>query len=321
MNALLEALPVPAARGVFRLEFKALGTRCSLQFVAQSLRAASAYRDAALAWVRRFEKRFSRFIETSLIGRINASAGRAPVPIDAEAARLFDLADSVVRLSGGLIDPSSLPLTLLWKQAAQEGRAPSPAAILRARNLTGWSRVQRQDDAVFLPEPGMSIDFGGFGKEYAVDETSALANRYGIHALLVDFGGDARGFGRPPDAPFWVAGIEEGDAPGKALKRVALRDGAVASSGNYLRYVEIAGRRYGHILDPRSGCPADNGLLAVSVLAPTCVEAGLLSTSAFLLGGEDGAALIDAAFHAEGCLQEPGRIRQTRFFHQYEIPD
>jgi len=163
----------------------------------------------------------------------------------------------------------------------------------------------------------MSLDLGGIGKEYAVDRVTLMAGRHGIANVLVDFGQDLCMRGTPTGKPAWHIGLEDPTNPGKSWAGVAIKDRAVATSGDYLRHCTINGRRFGHIIDPRSGQPVDNSCRAVSVIAPTCTLAGILSTTAFILGPTEGLNLIGTQMGADGCITTDNSRYETRRFHEY----
>lgn len=307
-----------AVGGGLELTFQAMGTRCRVVLNAPDSPARMAAADL-VAWVARFEATYSRFLPDSLIGQINAAAGRHAIALDTEADGLLALGEQLWFLTRGLLDPTVLPLVRIWDW--RMGRVPGPEEIEAARRVVGWRRVRRGPGWVFLPEAGMSLDLGGIGKEYAVDQAVALAARPGVAGVLVDFGADVRVLGDPPDGrPAWVIGLEDPLAPGETWCRVALRQGAVATSGDYLRRFQSEGRGYGHILDPRSGRPVDNPCRAVHVVAPSCTQAGMLSTAAFVLGGEEGRRLIDSTPGAEGALWMPQQRLTTLRFHEHVLP-
>ena len=300
-----------------RVRFHALGTQCEIQYATPDRAAGQAFVREAVSWVHGFEAKYSRFRPDSLIGRINAAAGRDWVAIDAEAERMFALADQIHVLTRGIIDPSMLPLLRLWNYRAANPRVPSAEEITEATGKTGWRRVRREPGRIYLPEAGMGLDLGGFGKEYAVDRMIDIARGHGVSNVLVDFGHDVRVLGAPPGAPCWAVGMEDPRAPGALRARIAVTDAGVATSGDYLRFFEADGRRFGHIIDPRHGYPVANGCRSVTAVANTCLEAGLLTTTAFVLGPEDGLKLIDDYFGAEGCMLTEEDERQTRGFCRY----
>jgi thiamine biosynthesis lipoprotein len=292
-----------------------MGTWCQITFQPPSAVAGEFFEQEAVRWVAEFEARYSRFIPESLIGLINQNAGRDWVEIDEESERLFALCHELFFFTKAAFDPTALPLMKLWDW---KGRTvPSEEAQAAARELVGWSKVQRRRGGVRLPRPGMSIDLGGIGKEYAVDRVAALAREHGIQSALIDFGQDIYALGAAPGKPAWHIGLEDPVSPGRCWNGVAALNLAVATSGDYLRHFESNGIRYGHILDPRTGFPVNNGCRAVTVIAPTCTVAGILSTSAFILGPEEGLDLIGRYMGAEGCILTESKRYQTRRFSEY----
>lgn len=310
----------PAEREPYaRLEFPAMGTACRVDFAAPTGAAANEFRTEAETWVRGFEARFSRFREDSLVSRINRAAGREWVPIDKEAESLFALCDWFHWVTRGVFDPSALPLLRLWDYRAAQPQVPGDTAVREALARVGWRRVQRAPGRMFLPEPGMAIDLGGIAKEYAVDRVFEMARARGLRHVLVNFGHDLRVGGEPPEGGPWRIGLEDPREPGQCWGGLALTERAVTTSGNYLRYFEAGGRRYGHIVDPRTGYPADNGCTSASAIAPTCTEAGILSTAALILGGDDGLRLLESNPATQGCLWIGDRRLETSGFLHYLV--
>ncbi|HXN36356.1 MAG TPA: FAD:protein FMN transferase [Opitutaceae bacterium] len=301
-----------------RLKFRAMATDCELQYAAPGGDAqAAAFEKAAEGWVHAFEAKYSRFQPASIVSRINAAAGREWVPVDAETEGMLSLCDTLHFMTRGILDPSALPLIGLWNWKAAPPSVPSAAAIAGAMRLVGWSKVRREPGRVFLPEPGMALDFGGFGKEYAVDIVSLIGKDHGIAASLVDFGHDIRAAGAPPGRPAWHIGLEDPKKPGTTWASIALTGRSVASSGDYIRNFTVDGRRYGHIIDPRTGWPVSNGCTQATVIADTCLQAGMLSTSAFIAGVDMGLELIRSCPGAEGIILTEKERAQTRGFFNY----
>lgn len=163
----------------------------------------------------------------------------------------------------------------------------------------------------------MGIDLGGIGKEFAVDQLLRLARERGIRDAMIDIGQDIRVSGHPAGREAWYIGLEEPGQPGHCWTALRLTDHAIATSGDYFRSFSRDGRRYGHILDPRNGQPVNNGCQAVSVVAPSCVLAGVLSTAAFILGPEEGLKLIQQYGGVEACITTENARHQTRRFSSY----
>lgn len=297
-----------------RTKFPALGTDCQLIYRPPSRRQGMAYRDAAVAWVREFEQKYSRYREDSLISKINRAAGSEWVETDAELESMFALCDHYHWCTAGVFDPTTLPLMKLWDYKALQPVLPSEEAIRAAMEVVGWQRVQRRARAVFLPLKGMALDLGGIGKEYAVDRVVDQARAFGISDLMVDFGRDVRCIGQSPQGGAWTVGLEHPIERERCWGGVAVTNRAVTTSGDYLRSVEIDGVRYSHIVDPRTGRPIHNGCHSASVVAPTCTEAGVLSTAALILGRVEGLRLIERATFAQACVwQGHDRYDTTRF--------
>lgn len=243
-----------------------------------------------IAEVKRIEAKYSRYLENSVTSTINRAAGLAPVRVDAETAALLDYADVCHRQSGGLFDITSGVLRRCWD--FRRAIVPSRESIAQLLPLIGWERVHWRDRQVGLSVAGMELDFGGLGKEYAADRAAAVALQLGAAHGFVNLGGDVRVMGPHPDGAPWIIGIAHPRRPADVVAKVALKGGALATSGDYERYFERDGRRYCHILNPRTGYPV-SGLQSASVAAPLCLVAGSLSTIAMLKEAE-GCAFLDA---------------------------
>lgn len=306
-----------SSKGGIEVSFQAMGSPCRIWLGGPPAKANAAIEEA-LRWLAEFEARYSRFIPTSLVNRINAAAGKDWVEIDPETERMLALCHEMNFITRGTFDPTALPLVRLWDWKKNPPVIPDDSAIAAAQKLVGWRKVQRAPGKVSLAEAGMSIDLGGMGKEYAVDQVTLLLAQNGIPGVLVDLGADVRVFGPPPQGkPAWHIGLEDPGRPGQCWTGLAINDNAVATSGDYLRHFVANGHRYGHILDVRTGRPVDNGIRAVSVVASSCSLAGMLSTSAFVLGPEEGLRLLDAAPQAAGCIITDSAKIQGQRFHQF----
>ena len=306
------------ARGDFhRLNCRAMSTPLNIAFVASSAAAAQDFPRTAIDWIARFEARYSRFLPESIVGQINARSGGDWLELEEDADRLLSICAEMHCLTRGVFDPAALPLLRIWDWKADPPRIPDESAILAAREVSGWEKVQRHPRAIRLPIAGMGIDLGGIGKEFAVDQLVSMARQFGISDVMIDIGQDIRVVGHAPAKDAWYIGLEEPDRPGECWTAVRLTDQAVATSGDYFRSFTIDGKRYGHILDPRTGLPVSNGCQSVSVIAPSCVMAGILSTAAFILGAQQGLELIREQRNAEACMTTEYARHQTRRFSSY----
>jgi thiamine biosynthesis lipoprotein len=287
--------------------FRALGGPCALHLYADDESLLQRALRTGEAEALRIETQYSRYRDDSIVSRINAAAGHEPVEVDDETAALLDYAATAYAQSGGLFDITSGVLRRVWDFKAQ--RVPTQAQIDAILPLIGWDQVEWQRPFVRLPRAGMQIDFGGFGKEYAADRIAALLRSCGIRNGLVDLAGDIQVIGAHADGSPWQIGVQHPRGEG-AIATVPLGHGAIASSGDYERGFTRDGRRYSHIIDPRSGWPVQ-GLAGVSVLADQCLVAGTAATCAMLLGDEGPAWLaalglphliIDAQIQLRGTI-------------------
>ena len=235
---------------------------------------------AECAW--RIERKFSRYRPGSVVHHINDTAGVA-VTVDDETANLLDFAATLTDLSEGRFDITSGALRRAWTFDGGD-RVPSQAQIDALLPLVGWRAVQWARPVLRL-RPGMQIDFGGIGKEYAVDAAAALANNVapGV-SCLVNFGGDVAVVNARRDGQPWRVGIECADRLGTPAQVVQLHRGGIATSGDSRRFIVSRGQRYSHILDARTGWPVRNAPHSVTVTADTCTQAGSLTTLAMLQG-------------------------------------
>jgi thiamine biosynthesis lipoprotein len=236
--------------------------------------------DIVRAEALRIEEKFSRY-RPSVVTHINETAG-VGVEVDAETADLLDYAAVCYNLSEGRFDITSGALRRAWRFGGS-ATVPAPSEISEALQHVGWHRVSWKRPFLRL-KPGMEIDFGGIGKEYAVDRAAALAQACTSAAVLVNLGGDLRISGpKRGGAPWWVA-IEDVKQAGAPAGLLEVAQGALATSGDTHRHVLKDGVRYGHVLDPKTGWPILDAPRSVTVHANTCSEAGLLAKLALLRG-------------------------------------
>ena len=262
--------------------FVAMASPCELLVDTDDRASAAALLRTAEREARRIEHKFSRYRPDNLVHRINHSGGRA-VRVDEETALLLDYAATCHEVSDGMFDITSGALRRVWKFDGSD-RVPSQSEVQELLRHVGWHRVTWEDSTLTLPA-GMEIDLGGVGKEYAVDHTAVLLAGQTRDAFLVNFGGDlfasgARRGGRP-----WGVGLDDPEQTGEAvLYRIEFARGGLATSGDARRFVMWQGNRLGHILNPKTGWPVEDAPRSVTVLDRTCLEAGSLSTLAYLHG-------------------------------------
>ncbi|HLJ75522.1 MAG TPA: FAD:protein FMN transferase, partial [Thermoanaerobaculia bacterium] len=266
------------AEDYFVGSFRAMASPCTVLVDTDDRAEAAALLAIAADEAQRIEEKFSRYRRGNLVDRINNSNG-APVEVDEETAMLVDYAATCYRISDGMFDITSGVLRRVWTFDGRS-RVPSRRAVAEVLRHVGWSRVKWEKPMLTLPA-GMQIDFGGIGKEYAVDRAAALIAPHTRNAYLVNFGGDLYASGTRP----WGVAIDDpARSGGGAVGRIEITTGGIATSGDAQRYVVYRGKRLGHILNPKTGWPVHGAPKSVTVAARTCTEAGTLSTLAYLQG-------------------------------------
>jgi thiamine biosynthesis lipoprotein len=262
----------------YQFSFNALGGVCDIDVVGSER--SEDLIQLAVAEVRRIETKYSRYIDSSMVGQINAQAGLNWVTCDEETVGLLDYANSLYLHSKGLFDITSGVLRRVWDFG--KNRIPTPEELKQILALIGWSKFERHGNQVRLKKAGMQIDLGGFGKEYAVDRVATIFLENGVTSALINFGGDVRALGAKPDGRPWQIGIQDPRQLDQCFATLSLSQGALATSGDYERFFEIDEKRYCHILNPKTGMPVSYWR-SVTVLAPLASAAGATTTIAMLL--------------------------------------
>ncbi len=262
--------------------FQAMASACAVHVQGSNPAASATIAAATEAEVRRIEARYSRYRSDSELARINAVAARGgSTEIEAETAGLIAYAQACYRSSEGAFDISSGLLRRAWNFSAT--RLPEQRDIEALLPRIGLDKVALSGTRLSFAVPGMELDLGGLGKEYAADRAAEICADFGARHGFVDLGGDIRIIGPQEDGAPWRIGIRHPRDAAVLVAEIALEQGALATSGDYERFIEIDGRRYCHVIDPRNGWPAQ-GLTSVTVIADRCLVAGSLSTTAMLRG-------------------------------------
>jgi thiamine biosynthesis lipoprotein len=260
--------------------FTAMASACELLLFATDQSKALEYGKIVAAEAWRIEYKYSRYRSDSIVARIHANRGKT-LEMDAETSSLLNFANACFEASGGLFDVTSGVLRRAWIFDGSD-RIPAAAAVAELLPMIGFDKLEWRPPHLLLP-PGMELDFGGIGKEYAVDRAFELLAARCPEPFLINFGGDLRTNRAPSRAP-WRVGIERPAADGEAALILDLQRGALATSGDSRRFLLKSGIRYGHILDPRTGWPVPGAPRSVTVAASSCTEAGQLATLALLYG-------------------------------------
>jgi|SRR5665647_740859 len=306
---------------LFSFQFSAMGTACILHLYSIDYAKADAIAQSAIAEVYRIEERYSRYSVDSFLSHINLVAEHAgTIEVDEETAGLLDYAYACHKKSGGLFDITSGIFRKAWDFSSE--RVPEQSAIDSLLPLVGLDKVLWETPFLTFLTPGMELDFGGIGKEYAADRAAAICISSGIEHGLVDLGSDICIIGPHPDREPWNIQIRHPRNLDPFMATINVERGAIASSGDYERFMVVDGKRYCHIINPLTGWPA-RGLSSVSVLADQCLVAGSVSTIA-MLQGRNGIQWLKEMGVQHVCMDEYGKLEGTPSFQllaQASVPD
>lgn len=292
----------------YHFPFVAMGSPCELQLFAPSALLAKHCAQTVVNDIQRLEAKYSRYRADSYLAEINriAAAG-GEIEVDEETAALLNYADTCYRQSDGLFDISSGILGQAWKFS--ETRCPSALEIQGLLDRVGWQKIRWTPPKLAFSRPGMALDFGGIVKEYAADRAATLCHGMDIHHGVINLGGDIRIVGPRADGSPWRIGIQHPRQPDATLETLALFQGAMTTSGDYARFIMVEGKRYSHLLNPKTGWPVSH-LAAVTVVANLCVIAGSASTIA-MLKEQEGETWLRSLDTPYLCYGMDGKVQST----------
>ncbi len=286
MLAGCQTSPLPPPAKEIRRAQPLLGTFVVISAIGTNSAAVHRAIDLAFDAVREVDALMSLHRADSELVRLNASASDGPVAVSEELFRVIRFAQEVSRQTDGCFDVTIRPVADLWGFIWKQHRLPTDAELEMALANVGYQHVELDPvrRTVRFNRPGVSIDLGGIAKGYAVDSAIMTLRKHGVADAMVRAGGDLRAIGSQPGQAGWEVQLED---PAHRGKRVAvrLRDESISTAGNYENFFVVDGRRYSHILQPRTGLPVE-GLAACSVRASTCMESDAWSTALFVLGPE-----------------------------------
>jgi thiamine biosynthesis lipoprotein len=277
-----------------------MGTVCAVELWSEDRAAGEAAIEAVFADMRRIDAAMSTYKPDSEVSRVNAEAGRGPVPVSAELFSLIETAQQYSRLSSGVFDITYASVGYLYDYRAHI--RPDAAAIDRALPDVDYRqlRLDPVKRTIAFGRPGMRIDLGGIGKGHAVDRGIAILQQRGITRAMVNAGGDTRVIGDRFGKP-WVIGIRHPDRKDEVVLRIPLVDAAFSTSGDYERYFDEGGVRHDHIIDPKTGrSPA--GVRSATVIASTATRTDGLTKSVFIMGVKDGIEFINRLEDADAIV-------------------
>jgi thiamine biosynthesis lipoprotein len=268
------------------------------------------------------DRALSNWNDDSWLSRFNRRESTRPMAMPEHAHRVLSIALRLAKRTDGAVDPTLGRLIDLWgfgPAPAPEGR-PADTAIAKALETTGYQKLTLHDDPPRLAKahPGLALNVSAVAKGYAVDVLARHLEQAGIAHYLVNIGGDMRAKGRPPDQRAWRVAIQR-PAPDASARQseveVNLKNEALATSGDYRRFITIDGKRYAHVLNPATGRPARSSLASVSVIAPTAAKADGLATACLVFGRRKAHKRVNTMSGVDALLIErtaPGRFRLHR---------
>lgn len=287
---------------IFKKKQSLLGSPFEITVVAKDSIQGNLFSDLAITEVRRIENLISDWIPTSQISKVNHNAGISPIKVDKEVYDLVDRATKISKLTSGAFDISYASMDRIWKFDGSMKEMPTPEEIRKSVEKVGYQNIilNSKDTTIFLKNKGMKLGLGGIGQGYIADKIKVLLQEKGCKSGLVNVSGDINTWGKQPDGQSWTVGIVNPMNKNKVFATFPLDDSAVETSGSYEKYVTFNGKRYSHIIDPRTGYPA-TGIVSVSVFAKQTEIADALATGIFVMGVEVGLDLVNQ-LKGIGCI-------------------
>ncbi len=284
-----------------------MGTLVEITVFSEDSRHAYGALQAAFDEIARLEGLMSVFWKDSELSRLNREGFLHPVKVSPDLFRVIEMSLAISQITHGAFDITVGPLMKLWPFVAREKVLPSPGDIQDALRRVGYRHVvlSSEDQTVSFTVQGMALDLGGIAKGYAVDRAVAVLKERGIAAALVNAGGDVFAYGVKPGSRPWRIGVRHPRNPQALLAALPLTDKAVVTSGDYERYFLVDGKRYSHIIDPRSGFTAQQ-TASVTVVASSAAYADGLATGILVLGAEEGLSLVESLPDVQAAVVTEG---------------
>lgn len=279
-----------------------MGSHFDVSIVAETKEKAEKHISLVFSEIIRIEDLISDWKSTSEISEVNRNAGIKPVKVQKEVFDLTKRALFFSQITNGAFDISYAAMDRIWKFDGTMDEIPTSEEIQKSITNVGYENVilDQKESTIFLRNKGMEISFGATGKGYAADKGRELMQVLGIKSGIVNASGDLATWGNQPSGKSWKIGLNNPFKKNKVLKTFKVRDAAMTTSGDYLKFVEIDGKRYSHIINPKSGMPV-SGLTSVTVLGPEAETANGFSTSIMVLGVVEGLQLLEK-FPDYACL-------------------
>ncbi|WP_431134330.1 FAD:protein FMN transferase [Psychroserpens mesophilus] len=298
------------AQNIYKRTLKLMGSRFDITVIAKDSTEANTHIDTAIDEISRIERLISSWDINSQTSEINRKAGIQPVKVDRELFDLIKRSLAISKLTDGAFDISYASMDRIWKFDGSMTKMPSEADIADSVRKVGFQNIVLDDvnSTVFLKLKDMKIGFGAIGKGYAADKAKSMLIDQGVASGIINASGDMTTWGKQTNGDEWKVAITNPLNKNKAFALLPITDGAVVTSGDYEKYVNFNGKRYTHIIDPRTGYPS-TGIISVTVFAPKAELADALSTSVFVMGKDVGLNRINQLPHIECIIiDEDGNI-------------
>ena len=302
------------AQELFTESYTLMGSAFELTVVAHDKAEAHAHIATAKNEIERIELLISSWDSNSETSIINQNAGIKPIKVSKELWDLIDRSQQISKITSGAFDLTFAAVDQIWKFDGSDAVMPDADLIQASVSKIGYNQVQlnKEQSTVFLPQKGMKIGFGAIGKGYAADRAKQLLESRGVVGGIINASGDMNTWGTQPDGSPWTIGIVNPMNKEKVFSWFSLEHKAVVTSGNYEKFIRIDGKRYSHIIDPRTGIPS-NGIISCTIFASKAELADALATATFVMGVESGLFLIDQLPNTEAILiDDKGIIHRSK---------
>ena len=260
--------------------------------------------ELAVAEIQRIEKLLTTYNDQSETNLINVNAGIKPVKVSMEtiqliqrSIRISEITQGAFDISYGSVDKSLWNFDTTMQSLPDAGTAKKMVRLINYRNIV----INMEEGSVFLREKGMRIGFGGIGKGYAAERAKYILKKAGVAAGIVNASGDLTCWGLQPDGTAWTIGIVHPNLANKIFSTMNVTDMAVATSGNYEKFIMIGGKKFSHTINPRTGLPV-TGIKSVTIISPNVEIADAMATPVTIMGIEAGLTMINQIKQIEAII-------------------
>lgn len=302
----------------FKKSAKLMGNTFEITVVTEKENSANEYIEIAIDEIKRIEQLLTTFHESSQTNQINQNAGIQPVVVDKEVFELIErsicisnITDGAFDITYGSVDKSLWNFDRNMSQLPDEATAKSMVRLINYRNII----LNKKDCSVFLKEKGMRIGFGGIGKGYAAEMAKQLLQNHGVPSGVINASGDIATWGRQANGKPWTIGIAHPDNASLPFSYLNISDMAIATSGNYEKFVMLNGKKYSHTINPKTGLPV-SGIKSVTIICPNAEIADAMATPVTIMGVKAGLNMINQIHHL-ACIiiDDNNKIYSSKNIH------